>query len=549
MFFADVAPKVGGETPIIRSEHVCKFFFDAFPEFAAKVETLGVKYVRVMPENDDQSSPIGRSWKSTFQVETKEEAEAKMTELGSTWEWLEGGNVRTVTATVPALRVDPRTGRKMFFNSMVAAFTGWIDSRNDPTKAVLLGDGTPVDATAMAGTAKFMMANRVAFKWAAGDAILIDNTVTMHSRNPFERPRRILAALGGPSLDGFCVAPADDAAAAAAAGSSKPLSASSKAPAVTLARTGDQFPTMGLGVWKIGRDVAADTIVAAIKAGWRHFDCACDYGNEVEVGQGFARAFAEGLVTREELWITSKLWNTFHSPGHVALACKKTLRDLQLDYLDLYLIHFPIPQRFVPLDKVYPPEWLDADSPDDPHMEFASVPLHITWPAMEALVDSGLTRNIGVCNMGTAMLRDLLCYARVAPAVLQVEIHPFNTQARLLRFCKINNIAVTAFSPLGAGSYGKDSESVLREAALVPIAEAHGKSVAQVVLRWGLQRGCTVVAKTTKLERLVENLDVVDWELTAEEMAVLDGMDRQRRYNNPGEFCEEAFGTFTPIYE
>lgn len=247
-----------------------------------------------MPAEDDNESPIGRSWKSTFQCTTKEEAEAKMTEMGTEWTWLDNGDVRTVTATVPALRTDPRTGRRMFFNSMVAAFTGWIDSRNDPTKAVVLGDGTPVDAEAMGNVARFMMRERVQFKWARGDVIIIDNRVAMHSRNPFERPRRILAALGGPSLDGFSAPPADGEVAESTA-----KAGPSGVPCVTLKRTNDQFPVVGLGVWKIPRDVTADMVVAAIKAGWRHLDCACDYGNEVEVGQGIARAIADGLVTRK----------------------------------------------------------------------------------------------------------------------------------------------------------------------------------------------------------------------------------------------------------
>ena len=574
MFYCETAPKVGGETPIILSEEVCNFFFANHAEFANKVLELGVKcvagravvpaptrntecadhllrfclglhrYVRVMPAEDDNESPIGRSWKSTFQCSTKEEAEAAMTKLGSTWEWLDNGDVRTVTATVPAIRTDERTGRRQFFNSMVAAFTGWIDSRNDPTKAVVLGDGSPVDAAAMASVAAFMTRERVQFKWAVGDVIIIDNRVAMHSRNPFERPRRILAALGGPSLDGHAttaIAPPK------AAASGKAL-----APCVPLARTGDQMPVLGLGVWKIARDVTADTVVTALKAGYRHLDCACDYGNEKEVGEGIRRAIAEGVCTREELWVTSKLWNTFHSPAHVEVACRKTLSDLGLTYVDLYLIHFPISQRYVPIDTRYPPEWVHDPEAATPRMEYAAAPLHMTWPAMEALVDAGLTRNIGVCNMASSQLRDLLSYARLSPQVLQVELHPYNSQQWLLRMCKDAGITVTAFSPLGAGSYielgmGTMEDSVLTESVLQPIAKRHGKSVAQVVLRWGVQRGTTVVAKSSKAHRLVENLSVFDFTLSDDDMAVLDGLDKGRRFNDPGAFTQ-FMNSFCPIY-
>lgn len=203
MFYCDVEPAKGGETPIIRSDQVCDYFFQEFPEFAAEVESKGVKYIRVMPLEDDNTSAIGRSWKSTFQCTTKKEAEDAMTKIGTTWEWLKNGDVRTTSAAVPAIRTDQRSGRKMFFNSMVAAYTGWIDSRNDPTKAIILGDDSAINGAALLKVAKFQRDHRVCFQWKKGDIILIDNFVTMHSRNTFERPRRILAAIGGPSQDGY----------------------------------------------------------------------------------------------------------------------------------------------------------------------------------------------------------------------------------------------------------------------------------------------------------------------------------------------------------
>lgn len=319
-------------------------------------------------------------------------------------------------------------------------------------------------------------------------------------------------------------------------------------------RTGDEMPAMGLGTWKIDRGVCADTVYAAIAAGYRHLDCACDYGNEAEVGQGIARAIDAGLVTREDLWITSKLWNTFHRPEHVRPAIERSLADLGLDYLDLYLIHFPIALRYVDFAERYPPEWLYDPDAENPQMELDPVPLADTWAAMEQLADDGLTRNIGVCNLATAMISDLVAGARILPAVLQVELHPYLTQERLLRFAMQNGLAVTAFSPLGAGSYvgigmAEQSQSALRDPVVGSIAERLGATPAQVVLAWGLQRGTNVIAKSSSEDRLRENFGALDLVLTDDDMAAISGMDRHLRFNDPGTFCEMAFNTFHPIFD
>jgi D-xylose reductase len=187
-------------------------------------------------------------------------------------------------------------------------------------------------------------------------------------------------------------------------------------------------------------------------------------------------------------------------------------------------------------------------------MRFAAVPLADTWHAMEELITAGLVRNVGVCNYATGLLRDLLSYARVRPAVLQVELHPYLVQPKLVRFCHEVGIAVTAFSPLGALSYvpigmAGAGESVLEEPAVRAAAARHGKTPAQVVLRWGIQRGTAIVPKTTRPERLAENLALFDFELTADEMAAVTALDRGRRFNDPGVFGEAAFNTFCPIYD
>ena len=314
------------------------------------------------------------------------------------------------------------------------------------------------------------------------------------------------------------------------------------------------IPPVGFGLWKVAPDICADTVYQAIKAGYRHLDCACDYGNEIQVGAGIKRAIAEGLVTREELWITSKLWNTFHAPGHVELGLQKTLDDLQLEYLDLYLIHFPIAQQFVPIEQRYPPEWFADPTAAEPQMVLAKVPLHQTWAAMESLVDAGTVKRIGVCNYATSLLHDLMNYARIKPAMVQVESHPYLTQESLLRVCRQYDVPVTAFSPLGALSYlelnmADQTESVLQQAVVTAAAARLGKSPAQVVLRWGIQRGTAIIPKTSKVARMHENIAIFDFVLSEAEMAAISALNLNRRFNDPGHFCEAAFNTFHPIYD
>jgi D-xylose reductase len=324
-------------------------------------------------------------------------------------------------------------------------------------------------------------------------------------------------------------------------------------PSLTL-RSGREIPAVGLGFWKIPRLDTADVAVEAARIGYRHFDCACDYGNEPEVGAGIRRIIETGICSRDELWITSKLWNTYHRPEHVRPAAERTLRDLGLDALDLYLIHFPIALKFVPFDTRYPPEWVYDPQASSPSMVPDKVPIHETWQAMEELVDAGLVREIGVSNFGTSLLRDLISCSRKPPAVLQIESHPYLAQEKLLRFAREQGLAVTAFSPLGAQSYfslnmAQAEESLLQHTRIREIAAQHGKTPAQVLLRWGVQRGTSVVPKSTRPERLRENLDIFDFALSDEQMQAIGALDRNRRFNDPGVFCESAFNTFFPIYE
>lgn len=317
---------------------------------------------------------------------------------------------------------------------------------------------------------------------------------------------------------------------------------------------GARLAKVGFGFWKVEKDQTARVCREAIEVGYRHLDCACDYGNEAEVGQGIASAVRDGLVEREDLWVTSKLWNTYHAAEHVRPACERSLRDLGLDYLDLYLIHFPLATRFVPFEKRYPPGWFT--DPDDPRpcVEEVRVSIQETWQAMEELAISGLVKQIGVCNFGTSLLRDLLSYAHIRPAVLQVETHPYLTQPRLLRYCQQERIACTAFSPLGAQSYfslgmADPAEAVLEHPVVTRIAREVARTPAQVVLRWGIQRGTAVIPKTSRRQRMEENIRIFDFTLSDEQMQAISALDQGRRFNDPGWFGEAAFNTFLPIYE
>ncbi|MEH6910878.1 MAG: aldo/keto reductase [Oceanicoccus sp.] len=318
--------------------------------------------------------------------------------------------------------------------------------------------------------------------------------------------------------------------------------------------TAKEKPEIGLGLWKVPNSQCAEVVYNAIKVGYRHLDSACDYGNEVEVGQGIARAIAEGLCKREDLYIVSKLWNTYHSKEHVLPALEKTLSDLGLDYLDSYLIHFPIALPFVPFDTRYPPEWIYDPQASQPEMKTDPIPLFETWKAMESLVEQGLVNTIGVCNYNTGLLNDLMSYATIKPADLQIESHPYLTQERLIRLANDYGISVTAFSPLGALSYfeldmADALESVLMQPVILAAAQRLGKTPAQVILRWGIQRGCAVIAKSSKIERLEENINILDFALSAQEMADISALNKNRRFNDPGDFCEGAFNKFYPIYD
>lgn len=194
-FYCLKAPPVGGQTPIVLSNLVYERIRGEFPAFVQELEEKGVRYVRFLPEEDDPSSAIGRGWKSTFAVQEKEDAERVGKEMGMELEWMEGNVLKTSTAVIPATKQDVRTGKTSWFNSIVAAFTGWKDKRNDPNKAVVFGDGKALDADVLTRCLEIMNELSVAFTWERGDVLMVDNWVTLHSRNSFEGERIVYASL------------------------------------------------------------------------------------------------------------------------------------------------------------------------------------------------------------------------------------------------------------------------------------------------------------------------------------------------------------------
>lgn len=285
-------------------------------------------------------------------------------------------------------------------------------------------------------------------------------------------------------------------------------------------------------------------------------DGACDYGNEKQVGEGIQRALKEGLVKREELFVVSKLWNTFHQPQHVQPAIERTLKDLQLEYLDLYIVHFPISLKYVDPEVRYPPEWIHMPDSEKENMMIPdnTVTYQQTWGAMEKLQEAGLTKAIGVSNIGVVKICDVLKYCKIKPAVLQVEMHPFLPQVNLLKFTQSLGIQVMAYSNLGSLSYvqiglATAEQTCLMAPAVLAAAEKYKKTPAQVVLRWAIQRNTMVIPKSTKPERLAENMNIFDFEMSQEECDAITALNKNERYNDPAVYTGKFFGHFYPIYD
>ncbi|MGE7946043.1 aldo/keto reductase [Lysinibacillus sp. NPDC093688] len=264
---------------------------------------------------------------------------------------------------------------------------------------------------------------------------------------------------------------------------------------------GLQMPGMGLGVFQVENDATAEIVKNAIEVGYRSIDTAAIYGNEAGVGEGIRQALASTYLQREDLFITSKVWNDGLSYEETIAAYEDSLEKLGLDYLDLYLIHWPGKNKYKE-----------------------------AWKALEDLYEQGKIKAIGVCNFHVSHLQDLLKTARITPVINQVEFHPRLQQTELRSFCEEHNIQMEAWAPLMQGG-------LLDHETISTIAEKYGKSNAQVILRWDIQNGIITIPKSVRKERMIQNANIFDFTLTDEEMAIINAMNLEQRVGpNPDDF-------------
>jgi len=291
--------------------------------------------------------------------------------------------------------------------------------------------------------------------------------------------------------------------------------------------TGARMPAVGLGTFgsdHVSASQVAEAVKGAAEVGYRHFDCASVYGNEAEIGAAFEAILRSG-VKREELWITSKLWNDMHGEEDVVASCRKSLKDLRLDYLDLYLVHWPFPNFHSPGCEV------SSRSPDAKPYIHANYMK--TWRAMERLVEMGLVRQIGSSNMTIPKLKLLLRDARIKPAVNEMELHPHFQQPEFFRFVVENGIEPVGYCPLGSpGRPERDrtpeDTAPTEDPVIVKIAERHGVNPAAVCIKWAVQRGQTPIPFSVHHYRA--NLECVTGDpLTEEEMGEIASLDRNCR--------------------
>jgi len=291
--------------------------------------------------------------------------------------------------------------------------------------------------------------------------------------------------------------------------------------------SGHDMPMVGLGTWKSKTGEVRRAVESAIESGYTHIDCAAVYGNEAEVGEAFAAAIGN-TIQREDLFVVSKLWNNAHKKENVRAGCEKTLSDLGLKYLDLYLMHWP--HAFAPGGALIPKRedgTVMYDEDTDPGE---------TWAAMEDLVDAGLVRSIGISNFNARQVKALAATWRIKPAMNQVERHPYFDQNQLKSVCDAEGIPMTAYCPLGSAdnpSRKADDPVLLEDKVLAEVGARHGKTGAQVALRWQIDSGVVVIPKSVSPARIKQNLDILDFKLTEADMAAIKAINRDWRCNVP----------------
>ncbi|CAD6200164.1 unnamed protein product [Caenorhabditis auriculariae] len=295
-------------------------------------------------------------------------------------------------------------------------------------------------------------------------------------------------------------------------------------PSVTL-NDGHKMPLLGLGTWQSEPGEVGKAVKTALELGYRHIDCAYAYLNQKEIGDVLQKVFAEGKIKREDVFITSKVWNTFHSYEKAKENIATILSELQLDYIDLILIHWPM--GYAEGAEIFP------KTEDGKKMRYSDVDYLETWKAAEEAKKSGKVRSIGISNFNHLQIDRLLDNSTIKPSVLQIELSPYLTQKKIRDYCDSKNIFITAYSPFGnpgSSMFRKSGDPcVLNDETIKKIAEKHGKTNAQIVLRWITQHNIIAIPKSTSAERLSQNFNVFDVELSNEEMNAIDGLNKNWR--------------------
>jgi diketogulonate reductase-like aldo/keto reductase len=293
--------------------------------------------------------------------------------------------------------------------------------------------------------------------------------------------------------------------------------------------TGAKMPAIGLGTFgsdHVSHRAVAETVKSAAAVGYRHFDCASVYGNEDQIGLSFQEILSSGLE-RKDLWITSKLWNDKHGEADVIASCQKSLADLRLDYLDLYLVHWPFPNHH--------PPGCDVSARNPNAVPYIHENYMRTWRKMEELVDRGLVRHIGTSNMTIPKMKLVLRDARIRPAVNEMELHPHFQQPEFFQYLRENGVEPIGYSPIGSpGRPDRDrtpeDTSPTEDPVILKIAERLGVHPAVVCIKWAVQRGQTPIPFSTNRRNYLSNLrGVIGEPLTAEDMKAIQGIDRNCR--------------------
>jgi len=293
-----------------------------------------------------------------------------------------------------------------------------------------------------------------------------------------------------------------------------------------------KIPVIGLGTWQTTDEETELAINAAIDAGYRHIDTAYVYSNENAIGNALKKVFASGKIKREDIFITTKLPPIANNPQYVEKYMKKSLESLKLDYVDLYLVHTPCGMNHHP-DGNPLPKKENGDFDFDMSTDLIAV-----WKAMEDQVDAGRTKAIGISNFNKNQIQRILKSCRIRPANLQVELHAYLQQKELVQFCNENKITIVAYAPIGSPGYKNFAEKInadvssikvcnlLEDPVVTEIAKAHSKTSAQVLLRFLLQTGVSIIPKSVNPARIKQNIEVFDFSLSPSEMDKLRGLDK-----------------------